>query len=228
GSHTMAGDVLKLLEMTEWDGDLAGLSKIGRMDITKLAGLASTAWLTDEHVNPGVDLLRMQLEYGCEAGEVEVVMNWFYELVVQGYHNLDHYSTSSTKNMAWVWKMGCSVASKAMEYVCFIANVGRNHWISVVIDATQRQIQIGDSLYATIPLNVVKALQWWTGYHTGEEFSVVDLPIGRQTDSHSCGVFAWNALATRFLPIAYGRATESTIVAERLRLMRDALRVNLE
>ena len=47
---------------------------------------------------------------------------------------------------------------------------------------------------------VVEAVEWWITQHVTSDFVHVDLPITRQIDSFSCGVFAVNAVQHLVFP----------------------------
>ena len=63
-----------------------------------------------------------------------------------------------------------------------------------------------------------EALIWWTHHHTGRHFMVANLPITRQRDGHSCGILAWNAIATYLFPKEYQLVDARRVADERLRM----------
>ena len=46
----------------------------------------------------------------------------------------------------------------------------------------------------------MQAVEWWIGVHITGDFVCVDLPITRQMDSVSCGVFAVNSIQHLVFP----------------------------
>jgi len=70
-----------------------------------------------------------------------------------------------------------------------IVNVNSNHWVAVIVDLWSSTVLYGDSLGGSDG-DVVAALSWWAGFHMGRQFSQAALPIGIQTNTISCGLFA--------------------------------------
>ncbi|KAE9384122.1 hypothetical protein BT96DRAFT_1008400 [Gymnopus androsaceus JB14] len=72
-----------------------------------------------------------------------------------------------------------------------------DHWAPVVVDCENALLCYGDSLangVAVIPPKLEAAYLCWKERHTFLDFSSSPLPISQQLDSHSCGLFACNAL----------------------------------
>jgi hypothetical protein len=49
-----------------------------------------------------------------------------------------------------------------------------------------------------MPETVKKVLEWWTYFHSGEQFTHQRLPVTIQKDSFSCCLLAWDALVVFF------------------------------
>jgi len=97
-----------------------------------------------------------------------------------------------------------------------IVNVNSNHWVAVIVDLRSSTVLYGDSLGGSDG-DVVAALSWWAGFHTGRQFSQAALPIGIQTDTISCGLFAINALFHHFFP-DMGTINQRMVITERLQM----------
>jgi hypothetical protein len=76
----------------------------------------------------------------------------------------------------------------------------------------------GDSLGGTITEEIETVLNWWIHHHIGQQFMTNQLPITRQRDSYSCGMMAWNALATKVLPKNYTLLKSDGVADERLKM----------
>lgn len=80
-----------------------------------------------------------------------------------------------------------------------IVNVNNNHWVALIIDFREHMILYGDSIRKNIGCmnsELRLAFKWWATFHTGVRFKVEELPIMEQSDGFSCGILAWNALAS--------------------------------
>jgi hypothetical protein len=95
-----------------------------------------------------------------------------------------------------------------------IMNVNSNHWVAVVIYLRLSTVLYGDSLRGSDG-DVVAAFCWWAGLHTGRQFRQAALPIGVQTDTTSCGLFALNALFHHFFP-DMDTINQRMVITERL------------
>lgn len=74
---------------------------------------------------------------------------------------------------------------------------GYDHWVPVVIDGENSLIRYGDLLgsgISAMPLMLEGAYLSWKEKHTFLDFTSSLLPISKQHDSHSCGLFTYNAL----------------------------------
>ncbi|KAG9098220.1 hypothetical protein FS749_004343 [Ceratobasidium sp. UAMH 11750] len=88
--------------------------------------------------------------------------------------------------------------------ILFVLNVDNRHWVAGSVDLHEECIHIGDSYGGFGGVhNALEPLQTWIERAFGQKFVVrFDLPVGRQEDSYSCGVFAISALATRSMETA--------------------------
>ncbi|RXW18423.1 hypothetical protein EST38_g7441 [Candolleomyces aberdarensis] len=219
-------DVVDMLDQVAWSGKVKGFSRNGTVEKVELAGLASAKWLKDDHISMALDVLRLEIEEGMEGvGTTFFQSVWFFKILRGGYAEQEQYTNSRTYQ--WVRNYGHRMAVGSIQYLGLILHQGSNHWTAAVIDVESSTIQFGDSLGGGIPQEVKTILLWWTMFHTGKEFNISALPIGEQNDSFSCGVFAWNALATYFLPARYKIATSKTVVAHRIDLLRKMLMIHI-
>jgi hypothetical protein len=83
------------------------------------------------------------------------------------------------------------------------ADTPGNHWVSVVINVTEKSILYGDPFQHAVPLELVLMLQWWLRHYDTEDYTTAELVCGHQDDAHSCGLLSFNAMAHKFLPDIY-------------------------
>jgi hypothetical protein len=67
---------------------------------------------------------------------------------------------------------------------------------------------------------MMKAIEWWTNFHTGCQFSRGSLKITNQEDGYSCGLLALNAIAHRANPKTYLLIDQTDVENERLRVLK--------
>jgi len=181
------------LSSLQWADSLRGFSKEAVDSLDTLTRYASTQWMTGENANQLLDLLHNDLERRGQE-RVKVASTYFYSKISLAFDEREGYGTNQTYRTHR--QIGEDLENGAINQLAFLANLDRNHWIAVIIDAQTRRIYFGDSLGLEISKAVWDVLDWWTGFHnSGEPFTLERLPITIQQDSFSCGVLAWNALS---------------------------------
>ncbi len=101
-----------------------------------------------------------------------------------------------------------------------VFNISDSHWVALAVDVRQRLILYGDSMepVESVKREVTEAVQWWITTHSmNSDFTHVDLPITRQVDSFSCGVFAVNSVQHLVFPITTALLQPHDSVTERYR-----------
>lgn len=111
------------------------------------------------------------------------------------------------------------MATGIRDQLAFLVNVNHNHWVAIVLDFPKAVIWYGDSLGGKFNQNIMQVLDWWTHLHSGKTFIHKKLPITLQDDNHSCGLLAWNALATFLLHGKYMLMNASDVADERLAVL---------
>lgn len=75
-----------------------------------------------------------------------------------------------------------------------------NHWVAVIVNASETKIFYYDSFRNPPPPVLVNVLVWWLKFHRKETFEVEILEGEAQSDGHSCGVYATQRILRYFVP----------------------------
>ncbi|KAF8960792.1 hypothetical protein BDZ97DRAFT_1665281 [Flammula alnicola] len=190
-------NILDALTVISWDQDLKGFGRNATDDVTKLASYMTKDWLTGEHANQMLELLKNDLELH-EIPSMEIANTYFYEKIRDGFKQESNYT--SDKSFRVYRHIGHLLATKDLDHLAFLANLSRTHWVGVVLDFREHIVWYGDSLGQEIPAEVKDVINWWTKFHSGRSFTYRKLPITIQKDFFSCCLLAWNAIAVFFSP----------------------------
>jgi hypothetical protein len=187
--------------------------------VTRL-GLADPchSLLTDEHENQMLHLLGRELARSSEGEGIYIPETFFMPSLIMAHKEPDRanqYATASGYN--WLRKKGQDFGTGILNKLATITNVGGNNWVAVVVDFRLSQI-LGDSLGEIITVEIKTVLNWWVHHHTSQQFTTKWLPITRQRDGYSCGMMAWNAVATEVLPKNYMLMKSDSVADERLKM----------
>ncbi|THU94789.1 hypothetical protein K435DRAFT_667696, partial [Dendrothele bispora CBS 962.96] len=186
-----ACDALKRLQ---WTGKINGFSIQVRVDY--LAHLFTTKWLSSEHMDLFIELLRARvagMEHGWKV-ELPGETATFIQKIIQAYNKQATYYHSSCKEFRWIQRVGQSLAVGQKTLLGLLANVRDTHWVAIIINTERLTIFHADSMGDFIDDELKLALQWWTYQHFGKDFNVCDMPVCKQQDMHSCGILAFGAL----------------------------------
>jgi hypothetical protein len=208
-------DVYNVLSCIPWGRKIRGFS--ASVGTEYLAAYATTEWLNDEHITHMLDLLRCDVIWEGLSQSVEVESVWFIPKLMEGYSDQEKYSLH--RSYCWIRGQGQALGTGAREQVVSIGNVGKNHWIALVMDFARGTVFYGDSLGKKISDNLRVVLDWWIYLHTGHCFDYCDLPITRQQDSYSCGLLAWLALVVFLSKGKHTLVDPSCAAQERLKVL---------
>jgi hypothetical protein len=125
-------DVYNTLSCIPWGRKIRGFSASIRTEY--LTAYATTEWLNDEHITHMLDLLRCDVIQEGLSLSVEVELIWFIPKLIEGYSNQEKYSLH--RSYRWIHRQGQALGTGAYEQVVSIGNIGRNHWIALVVDFT--------------------------------------------------------------------------------------------
>lgn len=187
--------VTEALASIPWSGYVRGFNT--KASLESLATYATSAWLTDDHESQLLELLEQELVRGGEADHIYVGNIFFITMLERAYDNRDGYLEK--RDYQWLRNLGQKLTMGLHEQLAVITNIGGNHWVAIAVDFKAQEILYGDSLGHTITDELRNIINWWTYLHTGHHFMHRHLPITHQLDGFSCGILAWNALATFFL-----------------------------
>ena len=185
----LLSSVLDTLSLIPWTGQLRIFQN--SIDIHKLWVFLSKEWLNDDHLLVMLDLLQEDITAELR-NQIFIENTHFMNILTAAYHERVEYS--SEKSFRWVRERGQQLAARKKTHLATIVNKSNVHWVALIIDFAQSQILYGDSTGQPIDEKTANILDWWTSYHAGSKFPVTGLDITIQHDSHSCGMFSWDAL----------------------------------
>jgi hypothetical protein len=184
--------IFDALAIVRWSDKLCGFSSNAAEGLDSLTYYASCKWLTGDHANQMLDLLRKDLQRKRRS-KVEVLSTYFFPKISQGFDDKDKYANNNTFHFNR--RIGDDLMAGISDQITFLVNLNRNHWVSVIIDFRKQEILYGDSLGCAMSASTQNILIWWTQFHSNASFTIKKLPITLQDDSFSCGLLAWNSLA---------------------------------
>lgn len=175
-SKSLANKVYHVLSNIPSSGPLQGFTIVVEMHY--LASLVGQDWLTSEHINLLMELLRHDLIATGQGTRVKVITETssFLAKLTQAYKNSNDYGTGK-QEFCWLEQVAQSLANGTRQQLTFIANVQQNHWVACIIDAEENAIWHGNSLGGVIDSTLKLTLMWWTYFHFGKHFVVRDYPL---------------------------------------------------
>jgi hypothetical protein len=193
----VVNQIFDVLAIIQWSDKLCGFSANAAEGLDSLTYYASTKWLTGDHANQMLDLLRKNLQRKHRS-KIEVLSTYFFPKISQGFDDKNKYSNHNTFQVHFNRRIGDDLAAGISDQITFLVNLDRNHWVSVIIDFRKQEILYGDSLGYAMSTSTQNILTWWTQFHSNANFMIRKLPITIQDDSFSCGLLAWNSLEAYF------------------------------
>jgi hypothetical protein len=212
----VVNQIFDALVIVRWSDKLCGFTANAAESLDNITYYASSKWLTGEHANQMLDLLRKSLQRRLKSN-IEVLTTYFLPKISQGFNDKDKYSNDNSFHFHR--RIGDDLAAGISDQIAFLINLDRNHWVSVIIDFRKQEILYGDSLGQVMSTSTQNVLTWWTQLHVNTRFTIKKLPITIQDDSFSCGLLAWNSLAAYLAGAKLFSANE--VAEERLKVMLD-------
>jgi hypothetical protein len=222
-SGGLAARVLDKLDHLCWNDPLHGFSTSPHCSTASLTRFLSTEWLASS------DIENLGNVFAAELAErslpIQVVgPDWISSLQnakKSCQTTPDAYARSSS--FAKLRNLARLLVNQKIDHVAGLANVGGNHWISWIVAGAQKVILIGDSLQSGgaaaiskgVRAPVVEGLCWWLRTAAqlegveGDLFDVETLPIQKQTDTVSCGLYAFDSLKAYFNPTHWPLVSQS-------------------
>ena len=186
-------DTYAVLTTLPWSGRLKGFEL--PIDIKNLASLLKNDWLFGELEMGMLEILKRNLS-DDEKNKIFFEDVNFTDLLAVACSNVNEYRTE--QGYKWIQGRGEALASGERQYLVSIVNQDEVHWVAIILDFTRQEILYADSLEHSMQDELKEAVEWWTYYHTGLEFTHRLLPITKQQDGFSCGVLAWDAIRVFF------------------------------
>lgn len=218
---SLFSECIDSLSTLRWAGGIQGFSSSGgATGVASLTRFLSNEWLAGDDLSHLCDILRDQI---TDAGHrVRLVSTTWYPLVVSAKQQTSSSNSSKTPlHFRHFSRDGAQLASGSLTSIAGILNLGECHWVAFAIDFKARAIMIGDSLIlggidaltrTATHSRVLRDLQWWIATFVPGEgdsgalpFRHALLPISTQSDSISCGMFAFNCLQRFVLGEAHPR-----------------------
>ncbi|KLO07532.1 hypothetical protein SCHPADRAFT_983778 [Schizopora paradoxa] len=219
----LVAEITQLLDGAIWSSDTLGFPDPSL--VQELSSYASQVWLSDVHINQMLNLLSRELEDLGGSSDCNIREVFFADKLISIFKDPNrNYLTDRTSK--WIRSLGDEFSTGKFHALAGVHHVNSLHWIAYAVDRVRKEIRVADSLGGSPPATLVKALQWWAFEHTGEKFVLGKLEIGKQSDSHSCGVFAVNAVAHFALPDLHPLVSQKDVALKRLQALRDVLLVH--
>jgi len=212
----LVGRAYNALASTSWSANIKGFS--ASIPTYHLSTYLTRQWLSDEHENQMLDLLRHEVNHKQKGDEVDVGDVFFLQRLSR-LHREGVTEYISNKSYEWLHRKGQEFGTGVYEKFVTISNIEENHWVAIVVDFKLSMILYGDSMGGMIDDDLETALTWWIHYHTAKYFPVTALPITRQRDGYSCGILAWNALNAYLFPEDHKLANTAFVADERLKVL---------
>lgn len=214
-STKLLEEIKNLFNIIPWGGTTKGFEVAIPMHY--LSEYATREWLGSEHEDQMLDLLRRDLMDNGMTSSVDVESTQFVTKLRYAYTVPEKYAVDS--EFAWVRGQGERFSNGARDLLGMIANLENKHWVAVILDFRAHVIWYGDSMGGKIPEDLRLAFEWWTHFHSGEDFTIMNLPITKQIDGYSCGLLAWNALVAFFLRNTHSLFATNEVNDERLKVL---------
>ena len=162
--HQLVNDAYEALSVLPWTGLVRGFGI--QVDVHYLTSFVGAEWLSSEHINLLMELLRCELLAAGLASRLEVISETsaFREMLRMAYKNQNLYGQGK-QNLRWLEKLGKNLGNGTCDKLAFMANINNNHWVAVVLDPEQRSIWHGDSFGAPMDTELQVMLKWWTYTH---------------------------------------------------------------
>jgi len=227
----LSNEIHAALAHVAWAGNVHGFSD--PEPVTSLACYLSTDWLATTQINQQLDLLRRRIQrQHMPSGKHEIVTTQFFPKIIQLFQrsHSTYMAESPPSDGRYPWAVGQNLAGpSSTTIVSGVFNILDSHWVSMIVDVEKCTISYGDSLVSDRKTKEVamRAVQWWIGVHVTGDFVCVDLPITRQTDSVSCGVFAVNSIQHLVFP-QERLLLAHEVITERYRWFLEALSLHNE
>ncbi|KAL0953304.1 hypothetical protein HGRIS_004553 [Hohenbuehelia grisea] len=215
--HELAKSAMTMLSLLPWGRQKVGLSdsKLISVDLWRLLG---THWLSSTNQDDMLELLHNHISHSASRMFILQGVDFTTKLY-QAYTTRQAGEYQSRRDLAWLCNVGEGLAESEgvlLTTVNLRPYTGSEHWVAMTVDAQAAVVRYGDGLEVAMPAELREAYRWWLAQHTVRYFEFTNLPIARQTDAHSCGILADNALSHHLDPSRFPLVEPSGAVDARL------------
>lgn len=213
------GDVATLLLLQlPWGGQTAGFGKDNE-PMHLMSRYLSHRWLQSTHINQQLDILRFDLQ---RAGIIncEITSPYTFDIIAQMHQAREGtpYCRDGAGVRKNIWGIGEELSSGRRKVLASVTNVNGNHWVAIVVNATNFTVKYGDSFGSDRKSELVDAVTWWLQFHIPTPFRSDGLSITKQEDGFSCGVLSIDAVRHAILPGAVLIQPSSSAAIQRARV----------
>lgn len=190
-----------IMQTLPWAGYVHGFSDDAPM--TKLTTYLSRQWLSSVHIDQQLDFLRRDLARTITDAKCEIVDTTFFNKLRNVFRErLTKTYSADLPGARRLWRIGEELAGGIRSKVNGVRNINDSHWIGYAVRVTPDQSEFcyGDSFGKEAIDEVAAAFHWWVTTHVKHRYVSGKLPISHQTDGHSCGILATNAVTHDALP----------------------------
>jgi hypothetical protein len=216
-SANLITQVYAALSTLPWHGNIHGFDN--EEPLYTLTTYLTQDWLSDIHANQMLDLLRHAVQLDPTKSKVEVENLQFIRTLQRAYAARHTHEYENARYFARPRRLGQLLATGVRDIVGLEANIRESHWVTMVVDFRNDRILYGDPFGDEPDASILDTITWWACHHTGHEFSVSALVTSHQTDTFSCGLLSWNALAHRLAPAQYALMDPKEVEDERIKVL---------
>jgi hypothetical protein len=184
-------------------------------------------WLSDSEQNELLELIRDRCLDHPEASSQFRIENTYFSVKLLEAFDAGCEAYLQQPSFAWLHRLAEDLMENGSTILTIVhlgALSDKPHWVPLTIHRTE--IHFGDSFGTGMPEKLEAACLWWLRQHHVQDQatdeiipSIHTLPITPQTDGHSCGILADNALdhyiSANQSPLL--GSTSSDIIAQRLK-----------
>jgi hypothetical protein len=203
-----AKEWLHLLSYIPWKYDLP--HTLGEsVGIQFLAQFCSAEWLTSLHIDQMAAVLDHRLMAEFNGSKCFVGTEWSDKLQ-SFFHSwrgeyLDSPSTQGLHHLAGEIVAGNLLKIATIlpvflpdEQTTVLLNPSQPrgiHWVALLLDLDQGVVRYGDPASASMPIDLVKMVQWWLDqHHWSKPMEIDPLPCTKQSDMYSCSTLVLESL----------------------------------
>ncbi|KAF8163940.1 hypothetical protein K438DRAFT_1618137, partial [Mycena galopus ATCC 62051] len=213
----LATETSRLLGIIPWKAAKRGLSN--KEPMHTLWRYLGPTWLSDTDENDMLERLRAKIVDDADlVGTIRVEAVELSNKLHTAFAKRDQEDYQQSPSTRWLRSLREDVFGRG-ERLITIAHLGDHnkmkHWVAIELHGGKRELRYADSLGSDIPRSLRDIYEWWTNKHTQIPLEFGSLPIAIQSDGHSCGMLALNAVEHAVFP-NFPLMNQADVVHERL------------